>query len=442
MVKTGLDKNELTNFAGAGIVVVDLTTKQIVQQKLLGLSKIASDQPSYLLAQPTVIRLAKGDPLSVIIGTAAGQIHVLRGFNLTSAPGFPISTDSITSQVAVEDVTGDGTMDLVVGDNSGNIMCIDRNGNRIWEYNIQSSVDTSVRFTNVVGTDKSMEVVVVSKHGKIWILNGTTGQPALSSPFDINSLVFSSPLLIHLPTSSNEYRLAIVVPTVTGIYVVDIKSGCVSAVAKLVAHVLQSDHIDPFNPGLEILGSSLLGEVVCMSTGGTNLTDYEWSVETWTGDAFEGNGFTHKESSFFVVCGRALSTRDAMGKSFHFSFEIHDKRANTHTPHVYNIRLSVGNKYILFNDSFSVKSPKEVFELQAMTPPIPIQAMMVLKVCNVHWQCESVSFNVRFNLVFQESLCWCLALPFLALVAAYLWLLRNESSVSVLPTVYEPQKRL
>lgn len=443
LAKTGLSKDQLTNYAASGIVVVNLQTRE-VRQKLLGITKVVSDQPSYLLAQPTIVRLSKGEPLSIIIGSSAGQLHVLQGFHLTSAPGFPIPTDSITSQIAVEDLTGDGTMELIVGDSSGNVACIDNTGKHIWEYNVKSAVETSPRFTNI-DNDSSMEVVIVTKFGDLLVLNGTTGKPTLSTPLSLNSLVHSSPLLIHLSAPDIKYRLSVVVPTITGLYVVDLSTGCVEKVkidSEFIPHVLQSDHIDPFNPGLEILGSSLSGEIVCLSTGSAHMTDYEVSVETWTGDALEGNGFTHKESSFAVVCGRGLSTRDAAGKTFRFSFEIHDKKASARRPHAYHAKLFVGSKYVLLNQSFIVNESMGAFEVDALAPPVPIQATMTLKVCNEHWQCESVSFDVRFNLIFRENLRWCLAFPFLALVAAYLWLLRNENTVSVLPTVYEPPKRL
>lgn len=443
LIKTGLGQEELVNYGAAGIVIVSLKTKQVIKQRLLSLTKLSSDQPSYLLSSPTVVRLSKGDPLSIIIGSTAGQLHVLQGLELQDAPGFPVTVDSITAQVAVEDLTGDGNLELVVGDKSGNVVCVDKTGKHLWEYNVKMPIELSARFANF-HADSSMEVVLLSKFGDLWIINGTTGKPTMSTPMSLNTIVHSSPLLIHLSSPKGGYHLSAIVPSLSGVYIVDLYAGCVDHVTTeydFIPHTLQSDHIDPFNPGLEILATSLSGELICFSTGTVHPTDYEISVETWPSDTLGGNGFTHKESTFVLVCGRSLSPRDAHGKSFSFAFEIHDKKASEKNPHHYTALLSVGRKYVLLNESLKVTHTIEPINLNAMTPPVPVLAMMVLEVCNEHRQCDSVFFNVRFNLLFQENLCWCLALPFLALVAAYLWLLRNESDIS-LPTVYEPQKRL
>lgn len=439
LARIGLRKDEVSNYAAAGLVVIDLKTGKVIKQRLLSLTTVSSDQPSFLLAPPTVVRLVRGGPVSVIIGSTAGQVHVLQGPELLTAKGFPVVTDSITSQVAVEDMTGDGTLELVVGDASGNVVCLDATGRQLWEYNVKMPIESSVRFFDF-HSDRSMEVIFVTKFGDVWVLNGTTGKPTLSSPFSLNSLVHSSPLLLHLTGVSDTYHLSAIVPTISGLYIVDLHAGCVDQVTmdtNFIPHVLQSDHIDPFNPGLEILASSLSGEVTCISTGTLHLTDYEVSVETWPSDVLEGNGFTHKKSTFVLVCGRSLSTRDASGKTFDFSFEIHDDTASERTPHHYNVLLLVGKKYTLLNESLILKLPKQAIHYAALTPPTPVSVTMSLKVCNDHGQCDSASFNVRFNLAFQENISWCLALPFLALVAGYLWLLRNETDIC-LPTVYDP----
>ena len=443
LAKTHLTAEELAFYAAEGIVVVDLRTRQILKQKVLSLTKINANQPAYLLNSPTVVKLGQFTPMSVIVGSATGKLHVLEGLDLVENSGFPIIMDSISAQVAVEDLTGDGVLEMVVGDGSGNVVCVDHSGKRLWEHEAKVAIESSVRFANLYN-DKSMEVVFVTKYGDLWVLNGTTGVPLSGFPMSLNTLVHSSVYLMHLSpkSASPGYHLSAIVPAVSGMYVVDLYGGCVDLITTkedIVPHTLQSDHIDPFNPGLEVLATSLSGELICFSTSTVQPSDFEISIETWPADTLNGNGFTHKGSSFALVCGRGLSPRDASGTSFKFRFEVHDNRTSKDRPHHYNMSLSIGNLFVLVEKTFVVTQPLEEMVLHVATPPIPTRATMNLELCNIHHQCDSASFTVRFNQSFQDTFGWCLALPFFALVASYLWLLRNESTVS-LPTVIKPQK--
>ncbi|XP_019857511.1 PREDICTED: protein DEFECTIVE IN EXINE FORMATION 1-like isoform X2 [Amphimedon queenslandica] len=444
LARTRLNKDELSKYAASGLVIVNLKTKQITNQRLISLTAISSDQPSYLLAPPTVVRLGPKDPLSIIIGCSSGSLHVFQGPSLTPAAGFPIMTDSITAQVSVGDVVGnDDQYELVVGDATGNVICLDKYGKQLWEYNVKAPVDTSVRLFNF-NSDSSMEVIFVDKFGVVYVLNGTTGQPTLSSPFLLNTLIHSSPLLMHLKSVDDDYHLVALVPTITGLYCIDLHTACVSEVQMerdFMPYVLQSDHIDPFNPGLEVLISSLSGELACITADSYHPTEREVSIETWPGETMgNGNWFTHKGSLFALSVARGLSTRDASGKSFNFGFNVYDAKASETNPKEYSIELSVGGRYTLLSDRVLLNKSMTHFLYTPKTPPAPLFAEMILKVCNTHWQCDTASFSVRFNLIFEEVLDWILALPFLAFVAGYLWLLRNETDVS-LPIAYNENSR-
>jgi hypothetical protein len=440
LLELKLAKDELVNYAAAGIVVIDLMTRQVVKHKLLSLSKVTSDQPSFLLAPPTVFRFARKEELSIVIGSSCGQLYGMRGRDLSDIPGFPVTTDSITSQVAVEDIIGnDGIFELVVGDASGNVMCIDKKGQQLWENNLKKTpIETSVRIADF-NSDNALDIAVITKYGEFWILNGVNGQPIASGNFHVNGLVLMSPLIIRLPAARGGNNLMAIVPTLSGLYVIDPVGHCVGPIASesepFGHHVLQSDHIDPFNPGLEILTTSLSGQMMCISIGPGHLSDYNTSVGTWVGETLGGNGFTYKENSFVLVCQRDLNSLDASGKTFRFSFQLHDRKASMKTPRYYRALLMIGSSHVLLNESLIVLAPDSNFEYDVRTPPIPFQATMILKVCNEHKQCDSVPFNVRFNTSFQENLSWSLSVPFLALVLTYLWFLRNESSTSPLPTV-------
>ena len=445
----GMEHTELINYAAGAVVIVDLRTGKIGRQKLLGLTKVSADQPGYLLASPTVARLARNEPKSIVIGSASGELHLLYGSALDNAGGFPLTMDSITAQVAVQDVTGDGVMEMVVADRSGNVFCLNRHGQRLWEQETSQPVETSVRFAKFGGSF-SMDVILATSTGAVWILNGSTGHPLRNSPISLNSQIFSSPLLIHLPSPNLEgggkkerLHLNAVVPSQDGLFVVDLETGCVDRFASdHLLYTVQVDHIDPFNIGLEILATSLSGHLVCFSTGAQHRpSDYELSMETWPSDTLSQNGFTHKSSSFFLVSDHELAVRDETGSSFTLQFQLQDTMASDSQPHQYTVQLLVGRRYTLLNESIVVLKSATSWQYTVPTPAAPTLATVVLKVCNEHAQCDYAAFRVCFNMAFHDILKWCVSLPFLGLVAGYLWLLRNESTTS-LPTAFRTPRKL
>ena len=445
LVRTRLHADELQLYSAEGIVVIDLKTKEILKQKILSLTKVNANQPAYLLSSPTVVRLSPNSPVSIIIGSVTGKLHVLEGEQLTDRPGFPLTMDSISAQIAVEDIVGnDNVLELVVGDNSGNVVCIDSNGNRLWEHEAKVAIESSVRFANL-HSDQTMEVIFVTKYGDVWVLDGSTGLPLDGYPMILNTMVHSSVYLMHLSpkSSSTDYHLSAIVPAISGMYVIDLYGGCVDHITTkedVIPHTIQSDHIDPFNPGIELLATSLSGKLLLFSTSTIQPSDFEVSVDAWPAETTGGNGFTHKQSSFALICGRGLTPRDATGSSFTMRFEIYDNRTIMDSqPRNYYISVTIGNRFTLLNEMVSITRNITSIVRDISTPPIPTRSTVTLEVCNVHLQCDTATFTVRFNQAFEDTFAWCLALPFFMLVASYLWLLRNETTVS-LPTVIKTNK--
>ena len=402
----GLHQEELINFSAGAIVIVSLSTGQVIRQKLLTLTKVSADQPAYLLASPTVVKLDRNDPLSVVISSVSGELYLLYGLELDTAGGYPITTDSMTGQVAVEDLTGDGVMEIVVADRSGNVICLNRHGKRLWEQETSQSVETSVRFAKFGGSD-SMEVIVVTREGAIWVLDGTTGRPERNSPFSLNSHVFSSILLTHLPSPSiknNQPHLNAVVPSQDGVFIVDLETGCVDRVSSdNLLYTILADHIDPFNVGLEILTTSLSGHLVCYSTGALHPpTDLELSRETWSTETLNWNGFTHKSSSFFLVTDHREAIRDETGSSFTLQFDIHDDRSSVDKPTMYTVVVSIGSRYTLLNKSITVSGSHSSWQYTVPTPPSPVHATVLVTLCNQHIQCDSHLLRKKWHSIMEK----------------------------------------
>ncbi len=438
----GLEQDEVKNFVAGGIVVVDLNSGTISHQRLLGITEASASQPGYMLAMPTVVRLfpGKGD-IVIAVGSATGELHMLNAKTLESVPGFPVHVDSITAQVAVADVVNDdSSLEMVVGDGSGNVYCIDRTGRRLWEVEASAAVISSVRFIDVEG-DGSLEVVVVTRHGSIHILHGNNGEPFANFPIHLSVAVQSSVLLTHLNHSGSVNAPSVVVPSINAVYIVDILTGCIDTIESehMFLDVL-CDDIDPFSPGLEILVSSLDGTLACFSPTRTGHTsDYSMSVEAWQGEGAGQNSFTHKNNSFAVVLPHSnLTTRDITGRSFTLTFELSDN--GPRVSKLYTILVSIGRRHMLYSDSLPVYRRRQRHSISIPTPSEPLHGFLNVQICNEYLQCESFSYNVRFNLHFEDHLKWFLSLPFFCLCAMFLWLLREEG-FAALPTTAQGTRK-
>lgn len=95
----GLEGSELVDYTAGGVVIIDLDTGKVKGQRLLGITRGVDNQPGYLLATPTVVRLGVGEAPVIIVGSVMGELHVMDASSLREREGFPILVDSITAQV-------------------------------------------------------------------------------------------------------------------------------------------------------------------------------------------------------------------------------------------------------------------------------------------------------------------------------------------------------
>lgn len=354
-------------------------------------------------------------------------------------------------QVAVGDLFDTGHLDLVVGDASGNVYCIDGKGVRVWEKEVDSAVVATVRLTDLE-SDGLLEVVLATRRGDVWVLNGQTGHEHASShyPVHLNTAVETSVLTMHLGMKdkkhANSSSLAIVVPTVGAIYIVHAMSGCVYTVPRsdYVIHEVVSGDIDPYSHGVELLAMGLEGMLVCYrvipakpsTIQGTSAMKEasEWSMQS-TGETT----FSQKSSFFFFVLPAINFSREITGTTFNLPMTIYSNRFRTENSFTFSV--SIGRKHLLYHDTIQVDSRTTELTLVVKTPPTPTHAFLTARLCNVHEQCETQHHVARFNLHAEDHLKWFLSLPFLCLCALLLWVHRNHASSLALPTTATPTTR-
>lgn len=445
----GLAVDDLVDYVGGGIVVIDLRSGKVIGQRLLGITRATDSQPGYILATPTVVQLEEGDSPVIIIGSATGELHMLNGKSLHNRENFPLHMDSLTAQVAVGDIFSSGKLDLVVGDYSGNVYCVDGRGVRVWERELGDGevVGAAVRLVDLEG-DGSVEVVVVTKGGGVWLLKGHTGEDASPRifPLHLNTGVEAPVLVTHMKRKDRgkdgrkreqgeDGSLALVLGTSDGFYVIDVHDGCVdhTSVPSHVIHEVLSGDVDPYNPGLELVTVGLDGTLICFKT---TVSDQLVGKEAWSMEATGSSFFTHKSSSFYFSVN---TSREVTGKSFDLELSVfanHFKSEN-----LFNISLSIGTKYDLHRERTTVQRRRTDLALHLTSPPTPLLAFLTVRVCNLHQQCRSKYVHMRFNLHFEDHLRWFLCLPFLSLCAVVLWVHRGEAVSLSLPTSSLSSKR-
>lgn len=439
----GLEQEELQHYVAGGVVIIDLIKGAVIRQKLLGLTEASDSQPSYILSTPTVVRMFPGvGGAVIIIAMATGDLNMMDASTLEMEPGFPVRLDSVSAQVAVADLYKNGVLELVVGDNSGNIYCIDSHGNRKWEFETREAIQSNVRFADY-DSDGILDVIFITTYGSLWVLHGNYGTPFPGFPIRLNLHIQSAPLLLHLShTHTNkEDTLTAIVPAISEIYVIDLKSQCMTTIhTENIIFTIQSGDIDPYNPGLEILAVGFEGNAICFAPEHLEIDPQSILIESWSENSLGHTRFIHSTNTISIYLPELHQrTLNIRGNSFYLDVIITDNGGRRSKE--LSVSVAVGNKYLLYNGTLPLYQQVTTHTLTVTTPTEPMAAFLTVTFCNEYLQCEAISHHVQFNLHFHTSLQWFLSAPFLVLCASLLWLLR-DANFEPLPGVVFNRKSL
>ncbi|XP_038075414.1 protein DEFECTIVE IN EXINE FORMATION 1-like [Patiria miniata] len=435
----GASEADLQGYLAGGIALFNLTTGELYKELILELTKRNDEFPGYVLFTPTIMDLdSKGGPLEIIVGTSAGNLHVLDHTG-TPRTGFPLLLSTLHGQITVEDLNDDGHLEMVVMDTSSNVMCLDVTGHELWDSQISGSSSAGSRVADI-NQDGILDIVIATNDGHIWALRGDTGKLIDGWPLALGGRFLANPLIARLKPPPQP--LDIIIADYEGsLYIISGDAACLEVIhleENIMTPVLAADLI-PTTSDLELLLATSDGTLMCLKThndtGSEEVPEHgrserAWSIEAWHADTPTYNKFTNWDNKVGVKFTAGTKQLEYVsGKSFLVQFEIFDNRPEYIEDSTYHVQITCGNIILLPR---TILLETGIHRMRIQTPNRPIRAVLTVHVTNRHGQMFQDSFAISFNTKFIQELQWLLFVPFVAMVMLLL-LVHGYPEVDLLP---------
>ncbi|KAI0227711.1 hypothetical protein LSAT2_021785 [Lamellibrachia satsuma] len=421
------DRADLDNYLASAVVIFNLTSMQPVRTIPMELTKVTSEYPGYILFSPVVADLdGNRSKLEIIVATSAGYLHVVNADGQTR-PGFPVHTDTVCGQVAVEDINGDGQLDLVAADRSGNVECYTADGHVLWQTRISSSCTSGPQVADL-RLRGAMDITIATDDGQLWVLDGLTGRVVPGWPVRI-ARSLTAPVLVtrlsHTPVPS-----LVTLADDRHIHVISGEGVCRQTfnVGEQSFVSIVSQELVTSSPGLELLVASRDGTVLCIGQAPHQQVEplpslYSSPTEHLHNVAVYYNGqrgLTIEESDTTDV--------EFSGSVYTLSVHIHDNVDTSDAADRYRIDVVLGNQLLTTR---VYESPGQ-YDIKIDVPHRPLSAQIQVRLTTRHGQVFTDHIPVSFHKVFIADLQWLMVVPTL-LVAALLLFTHGFPSVDLLP---------
>ncbi|KAL4234802.1 hypothetical protein ACF0H5_006444 [Mactra antiquata] len=419
-----INTTDLGKYVISGITIVNLTSLELIHSIYLDLTMKSSGFPGYVLFSPTVIDMDRnGGYLEIIIGTSAGNVHVINVEDgVKDRPGFPYSMGIIHGQLTVADINKDDRLEIVVIDSSGNVVCLNDDGTLTWEITVSGDNSPGSRLHDI-DEDGYLDIIIPTNVGDIYAINGVTGKVLDKWPIKVGHPILSNILITKI--SSIRKGLDIVFLSNDGaLHIISTDQSCrthfpigETSLVQILSHdlVVQSE-------GLELLISTNDGTLICMGSGEETdvnvLQDAMYEnilMLALTGDTKTSNDFTYAKEKFGIyVLESSRTWGEVTGSMFHIDFVIHDPSylKSEHRRSLYTLTVYFGS-HLLFRGVYSNPGFYSIF---VDSYPRPSHGHITMVLSNKNGQIATDQFPIRFNQIILEDLQWLLMAPFVTMV--------------------------
>ncbi|KAI5081941.1 hypothetical protein GOP47_0001684 [Adiantum capillus-veneris] len=423
---------DISKFVACAILVFNLDTKQLKWKKLLDLSTNEGHFRAYIYSSPTVVDLDNDGFLDIIVGTSFGYCYVLdhRG---EVREHFPLLMGEIQGQVLAADINDDGLVELVTTDNRGNVAAWSNKAENLWEIHLKSLIAQGPTVGDIDG-DGTIDIVVPTVSGNIYVLNGKSGAMVKPYPFRTHGRVMAPVLLVDLGRLDAEKRsLTLVVTSFDGyLYLIDGATSCADVidVGETSYTMVLADNVDG-GDDLDLIVTTMNGNVFCFSTP----APYH-PLRSWTSQN-QGRNYlavrNQREGIYAIPGSRAF--RDEGGESFWVQFNILDQNRSPSGPYNVTATLLVPHNYMgpkRITENRLIEQPeRHQFKLPCVS--VRSSGTVILEMVDKNGFYFSDEFSLTFHMHYYRLLKWMVALPMLGMFFALLWL-HPEEGIASLPS--------
>jgi hypothetical protein len=402
-----------SQYVATGVVILDGATLAVKKSfDLDRVQMVRSRESTKVYAPPTLADVDGDGTLDVIVGTTAGNVHVISGVNGAPARGWPQTMSSIEAQVVAVDVDADGDVDLIACDTRGRVAAFSASGEKLWTRELHSKIAVAASVGDIDG-DGALEVVVGTLSGAVHVLRGKDGALASSaSPAYIASDKILAPIVLSRirPGMKDPSVLDIVIATHGGVvHIIDGKVRCRDVIevdgevyaAPVVGDVTGAGTVD-------IIVSTMSGHVHAFQSIGST---FEPALRTTTDHVALKNWFS------VTVTDREY--RDVRGSTMDVRYEIVDRRFLNHVKvkrsslAPYEVDITVTSAHGK-SDTTRVSHPRPgKYTTRVAVPLTKTRGEIRVSVRDGMYVVVDDAVSVSFHEYFDVALKWLVALPFL-----------------------------
>ncbi|MCO5576910.1 hypothetical protein L7F22_030731 [Adiantum nelumboides] len=285
-----------------------------------------------------------------------------------------------------------------------------------------------------VDGDGTIDVVVPTVSGNIYVLNGKTGAVVKPYPFRTHGRVMAPVLLVDLGRLDAERRnLTLVVTSFDGyLYLIDGATGCADVidVGETSYTMVLADNVDG-GDDLDLIVTTMNGNVFCFSTP----APYH-PLRSWTSQN-QGRNYLavrDKREGIYAIPG-SRAFRDEGGESFWVQFNVLDHNRSPSGPYNVTATLLVPHNYMgpkRITQSQLIEQPgRHQFKLPCVS--VRSSGTVILEMVDKNGFYFSDEFSLTFHMHYYRLLKWMVVLPMLGMFFTLLWL-HPEEGIASLPS--------
>ncbi|XP_074662605.1 uncharacterized protein LOC141915100 [Tubulanus polymorphus] len=401
----GLKYEEINNYLLGALVIYNMTSSSIIRTIYLDLTKVTSNYPGYILYPPVIADITDSRSIDIILGTSAGSLHVLNSDGITRK-NFPKSFDSIHGDVSVIDLNHDGKIEMIFVDTSGIVVCLGVDSKVIWEQEISGSSSPGVE-TADLNNDGILDVIITTNDGKVWALNGITGEPLSGWPIQLAEKILTNVLLMTLNHKNTQPQLYVAVISHDGkIHLISHDTKCRHSFStdEISLSPLLLSHFTESTSAQFIIGTKD-GALMCI--GLTNAT------------LFRGISIQPYQSKLSTqILQDENSPKEIIGSWFSLKFRIVENHWKQNDKTLYTARVYIGSR-LLKKDEFRESGE---YSLDIDVSGFSLQGHVVLIITNQYGFKAVDTKQIRINMSILNDLKWLLFIPFMAHMVVLLFL--------------------